>query len=190
MVETPETAGKFPASMRLLHWLMASLIIGLLAIGILMADIPLDSPDKFDLYPWHRAFGILAFVLVIIRLIVRFRSSVPAPPAGIKWYERRAAQGAQIVLYGGMLILPPLGYCASSAVPEFPGIPVLNSIWFFGLELPRLPMEKNYDTMKFFITIHKYVGYAMIAVIFAHVAGALKHRYFDKPENDVLSQMM
>ena len=28
MIETPETAGKFPAPLRLLHWLMASLIIG------------------------------------------------------------------------------------------------------------------------------------------------------------------
>ncbi len=89
-----------------------------------------------------------------------------------------------------MLVMPPLGYIASSAVPEFPGIPALHSIWFFGADLPLFPIAKSYDTTKFPITIHMYVGYAMIAVIAGHVGGALKHRFFDKPENDVLSKMI
>lgn len=69
-------------------------------------------------------------------------------------------------------------------------MPSLNSIWFFGLELPLFPVEKNYDTTKLFITVHKYLGYALIAVLIAHVGGAIKHRLFDRPENDVLSRML
>jgi len=181
---------KFTGPMRLLHWSMAGLLMGLLVAGVYMAQIPMTAPDKFDIYPWHRAFGVVAFAGVIIRLIVRFSSPVPMILGGIPWYERRAAQGAQIFLYTAMLVMPPLGYIASSAVPEFPGIPVLHSIWFFGAELPLFPIEKNYDTTKFLITIHMYVGYAMIAVIAAHVGGALKHRFFDAPENDALSKMI
>jgi cytochrome b561 len=89
-----------------------------------------------------------------------------------------------------MLTLPVLGYIASSAVPEFPGVPPLNSIWFFGGELPLFPVEKNYDTTKFLISIHSYLGYGLIAVVIAHLGGALKHRLLDRPENDVLSKML
>lgn len=176
--------------MRLLHWFIVALLIGMLASGIYIHQIPLKDPGKFDLHHWHRAFGVLAFASVITRLIVRQFAQVSAMPPGIPWYERRAAKIAQILLYMAMLAMPLLGYIASSAAPDFPGAPPIHSIWFFGLGLPLFPVAKNYDTTVFFITLHKYVGYTMIAVIAAHVAGALKHRFLDKPENDVLSKMI
>ena len=55
---------KFPLPLRALHWLMALLVIGLLGLGVYIADLPLADPDKFDLYPMHRAFGVLVFFLV------------------------------------------------------------------------------------------------------------------------------
>lgn len=169
---------------------MAALLIGLLVSGIYAHRMALGHPWKFDLYTWHRAFGVLAFALVILRLIVRFSSRSPALPNTFPWYERASAAAAQIFLYLAMLTIPILGYVASSAVPEFPSVPPLNSIWFFGMELPLFPIAKNYDTTVFYISIHKYVGYAMIAIITLHAAGALKHRFFDRPENDVLSKML
>jgi cytochrome b561 len=181
---------KFPVIMRLMHWSMAILLIGMLALGLYIHNIPLEDPNKFDLYHWHRAFGIVAFMLVIIRLVIRPGSTTPGLPGTLPWHERAAARSTQILLYIAMLSMPVLGYVASSAVPEIPGIPPLNSIWLFGAELPLFPIAKNYGTTVFYITIHKYVGYAMIAVIIVHVAGALKHRYFDRPENDVLSKML
>ncbi len=183
-------SGKFSASMRAIHWAMAVLIVSMLAFGIYVNGVPLDDPNKFNLYDWHRAFGVLAFMLVIMRLVVRFRSSVPDIPATIPWYERRAALGAQILLYSAMLAMPISGYIASSAVPDFPGIPSVHNIWFFGIDLPIAPIEKNYETTQFYMSIHKWVGYAMIAIIIAHAAGALKHRFLDKPENDVLGKML
>ena len=39
---------------RLLHWLMAALLIGLLALGFYMSDLPL-SPEKLQLYAWHKS---------------------------------------------------------------------------------------------------------------------------------------
>lgn len=181
---------KFPVPMRAIHWTMALLLIGLLALGLYIHSIPLEAPNKFDLYPWHRAFGVLAFGLVCLRIAVRLQSTPPALPDDLAWYERTGAKIAQLFLYLAMLIMPIVGYIASSAVPEFPGVPPIESIWFFGLELPLFPVEKNYDTTDLFITIHKYVGYTMILVIALHVAGALKHRFFDKPEHDVLSKML
>ncbi|MGF1731599.1 cytochrome b [Photobacterium kasasachensis] len=181
---------KFSLSMRLLHWIMAALIIGLLALGLYMAALPMESTDKFALYHWHRAFGVLAFILVFIRLVVRVRSQIPEIPSSLPLHERIAAKTAQYTLYGFMLSIPVVGYIASSAVPDFPGVPPLHSIWFFGIELPLFPIEKDYNTTKFMITIHKYLAYGMIGVLCAHIAGALKHRFFDRPENDVLGKMI
>ncbi len=82
MTQPTDPPEKFTGPMRLLHWTMAGVLMGLLAAGIYMAQIPMKAPDKFDIYPWHRAFGVVAFALVIIRLIVRFSSPVPAIPAG------------------------------------------------------------------------------------------------------------
>lgn len=190
MAEHPGRDVKFPASLRALHWSMAVLVAALLGIGMYMADLPMDAPDKLDLYPWHRAFGVLAFVLVIVRLAVRLNAEVPALPGGLKWYERRAAQICQIIFYVTLLVMPPLGYIATSALPDFPGMPAPTSVWFFGLDLPVLPLAKNYDMTKVFITLHSIAGHVMLAAIVMHVIGSLKHRFLDKPENDVLKQMM
>mgnify|MGYP001811140071 CR=1 FL=1 len=47
-----------------LHWLMAALLFGLLALGFYMRDLPL-SPDKLQLYSWHKWAGVSVFLLNI-----------------------------------------------------------------------------------------------------------------------------
>lgn len=59
---------------------MAILLIGLLGLGMYMADLPL-SPDKLRLYSWHKWAGVTAFLLLLIRLLWRVTKS-PAGPAG------------------------------------------------------------------------------------------------------------
>lgn len=190
MIYEQDKLHKYSVSMRVLHWSMATLMIGLLIYGVYIHQIPWEDPGKAMLANWHRAFGVLAFGLIIIRLICKLASVIPELPASMPWYERKGAKSAQIFLYQAMFVVPAVGYIASSAVPDFPGAPPVLSIWFFGLDLPLFPIEKNYETVGFFGAIHEYVGYAMIAVIAAHIIGAFKHRFFDKPENDVLSKMI
>ena len=47
-----------------LHWLMAILLFGLLALGFYMHDLPL-SPQKLQFYSWHKWAGVTAFLLVL-----------------------------------------------------------------------------------------------------------------------------
>lgn len=183
---------KFPLPMRLLHWLMALVLIPTTIVGIYMAGIPFEAENKFDYYHWHRAFGMLAMALILVRMVIRFkhRQNLPQLPNSLPWYERLAANLVQIVLYVLMLAIPLFGYIATSALPAFPGLPELTSIWFFGFELPLFPVEKDYDITKLTIAIHKYMGYLLIAALVAHIGGALKHKFFDKPEHDVLKTML
>lgn len=42
----------------ILHWIIALLIIGLLALGLYMVPLPW-SPEKLKLYGWHKEYGFL-----------------------------------------------------------------------------------------------------------------------------------
>ena len=73
---------KYPASMRVLHWLMALLILGQIFGGWFMT--PYDEarePLVGQLYWWHKSFGLLAFLLIFIRLSNRLRYLPPELPA-------------------------------------------------------------------------------------------------------------
>ena len=54
---------KYPLAMRILHWTMAVLILGMIWVGWTMVSA---GEDDFDFYPWHKSFGLLIFILVII----------------------------------------------------------------------------------------------------------------------------
>lgn len=96
---------RFPIAMRIMHWGVAVLVLGLLVLGIYMADLPLEAPDKFDLYPIHRAVGIFVFILVFVRLVIRLRSSVPEMPATIPEPARIAAKSAQVFFYVALMVI-------------------------------------------------------------------------------------
>ena len=64
----------YTATAKSLHWIMAVLIIGLLALGFYMQDLPL-SPEKLKLYSWHKWAGVTAFLLVLVRLAWRARNN-------------------------------------------------------------------------------------------------------------------
>ena len=80
-----------------------------------------------------------------------------------------------------MVLMPLSGYLMSN----YFGYPV----HLFGLPLPML-VEKNIELGKFFAEVHKFIGFAFIAVLILHFAGVIKHRFFDKAENDVLKRMI
>lgn len=173
---------KYHLSSRIIHWLMALLILGLLALGIYMADfLPSDAPNKFQIYDLHKSFGVMVLILIFIRIFNRFIRPAPALPKSLPAIEKFASHAVHIALYALMLIIPFSGYLMSNSYGF--------SVHFFTIEMPNLTAAKP-ELGIYFAKIHKYAAYAIIAAIGLHVAGALKHRFFDKPENDVLKRML
>jgi len=173
---------KYHIFSRILHWLMAAIIIFLLGLGIYMADfLPKDAANRMDIYGLHKSLGALVLALIVIRLVNRFVNKAPALPQAMHKFEKLAAHLAHSALYLLMIIVPLSGYLMSNAF----GYPV----GFFGIELPFL-MEKNEKIGMIFHEVHEIAPYILIGVLVLHVAGAVKHRYFDRPENDVLGRMI
>ena len=164
---------RYPAAMRVLHWLRAVLILGLVALGIYMTSLPDEAPAKHgSLYPIHKEFGMLALAVVLIALLTRARSTVPAEPTALARWERVLATFVHRGLMLLSVLVPVSGYCMSSPYSQG-GVP------FFGLALPRL-VPINDRVSDVFTTLHTIFAFTLLALAVLHILGALKHRFIDR----------
>src|SRR5689334_18591859 len=67
----------FGLATRLLHWVIALLILGLVALGFVMVRVAIDPALQFSLYQWHKSFGLTAFGLALLRLLWRLADRMP-----------------------------------------------------------------------------------------------------------------
>ena len=153
-----------------MHWLLALMIIGSLSLGLYMADLPF-SPARLKLYNWHKWAGVTILVLSALRLLWRLTHRPPADLPMPAW-QQRAARGAHLALYGFFFAVPLAGWAYSSAA----GFPV---VWFGVLPLPDfVPVDRALsESLK---PLHRWLAYALGAVVMLHVAGALKHHFIDR----------
>lgn len=162
-----------------IHWFMALLIIGMLILGLYMADLPI-SEEKLQLYGIHKEFGLLILMLVIFRITWRIGNIVPLLPSTIPTWQKFAAHAVHWMLYGFMFALPITGWLMTSAA----GLPPS----FFGLfTLPSI-LSPNPVWLKLLENIHSWLAYGLIATFGAHVGAALKHHFINK--DDVLRRML
>lgn len=167
------TIDKYPAALRILHWVRALLVLGLIAAGWTMTVLDDAIAAKVSLlYPWHKSFGVLVLLIVLAQLAIRAMSRLPGP-APLPARERLLSQAVHVAMYALLLIVPLMGYAMSSSYTDSDGV------FFFGIYLPEL-LPKNDDQFRLFQFLHKTLAYSLLALIILHVAGALKHRYFDK----------
>lgn len=171
---------KYPAPMRVIHWLMAIGILGLIASGWYMADLDKSVSYKYDIYFWHKSFGTLALFAVALRLLIRLTSTIPGLPDGLHRHEKKLAHLVHFLLYVMMIAVPLSGFLMS----DYGGHPIPLFNWV-NFELLR----DNKELAGFFWEIHTTIPFIFLGIIVVHVLGALKHRFFDKPENDVLKRM-
>jgi cytochrome b561 len=170
-----------------LHWAMSAIILTLIGVGIYMADLPMDTEEQkqyaYQFFGLHKSFGVVALVLIVLRLIWIRISPAPALPAVFEPKERMITKAVQGLLYILMILVPVSGYLMSNAG----GYPIN----FFGLaELPAL-IGKSKELGGIAHEAHEIMGFAMLALIVLHVAGAVKHRLKDKNgESDILKRML
>jgi cytochrome b561 len=162
-----------------LHWLMAILFFGLLALGFYMPDLPL-SPEKLKLYSWHKWAGVTAFLLVWLRLFWRVTHRPPALPANMPKTMQLVAHAGHLLLYVLMIAIPLSGWLMSSAKG-------FQTVWFGVLPIPDL-LDKNKDLGELLKNVHASLNLLFVAVIAGHIGAALKHHFIDK--DDILKRML
>jgi cytochrome b561 len=161
---------------RALHWLVALIIIGQLTVGFYMATF-----EVFALFPLHKAFGVIALLVILPRVIWRLKHGWPTPLRNYAAWEHKLALATHWVLILGTLLMPISGFIFSGASG--------HGVDIFGLVLaPTNPDPINLGkVIPFNKTVadaghelHEILGYLMAFAIALHLAGALKHHIFDK----------
>lgn len=176
---------RYPLSLRILHWTRAVLVIGMIAAGWLMTSLDDATPWKYGtLYPTHKSFGLLIFGLVVIQIVIRLRATLPASAPGMGVWEARLSKLVHAAMYVLLVAVPLMGYAMSSSYSRSDGVT------FFGFPVAEL-LPKDAARFAAFQLLHKIMAYTLLAMIVLHVAGVVKHRYFDKrPGSDVLPRML
>lgn len=167
---------------KLLHWLMAAMVIVLIGVGLYMTGLDKTDPSKFQLMGLHKSFGVIFMQLAIVRIIWSRIHRSPALPNVLAGWEKGLSKTITASLYLLMLAIPFSGYAMSNLF----GHPVNL---FGAIELPML-FEKNPELGGIAKQAHVILVYTLVAALIAHIAGALKHRYLDEPEADVLPRML
>jgi len=170
-----------------LHWLIALMIIGLIAFGIIMTRLEPYSSLQITMYQLHKSFGIMVLILSLFRLVWRFTHRPPPLPSHMPRWEQFAARVTHFGFYVIMISLPLLGWAMVSASPT--NIPTKL---FFTVPWPHLPilpgLENKKEIAETLEFLHRNIGKATILLIALHVGAALKHHFKDK--DDVLRQMV
>ena len=82
-----------------LHWLSAALIIGLFFLGLIMTSLTYYDP-WYTTGPYlHKALGIIALLLMALRLAWRWLDPNPVAARGLRPWEHRLSHLAHAMLY-------------------------------------------------------------------------------------------
>lgn len=161
------------------HWLTAVLMIGMVILGLYMADLP-KGPAKGDLVNIHKSVGILVLMLGVLRMAWRSTNPQPAALAGLPRWQHKTARLLHYVLLALILLLPLSGWLLSSAA----GRPVS----FFGqFSLPAL-LSENKTLADSLRDVHEALAWTLVAVVAVHVAAALQHHF--RARDDTLRRML
>lgn len=170
--ESPASAStewRYTAPARVLHWLVAPLLVVMATLGWYMMSIE-KLPGSGWYFDLHKSLGLVAFSLILLRLFWRL-SHTPQPlPQRVPAWQVQLSRWTHRLLYLLMIAVPCAGILGALFSED--------GLAWFGMRLPR-PMA-NHDLSELFFSIHGVLIWSLIGVVVLHVAGALKHVLIDR----------
>ena len=157
------------ATSKLLHWLVAALILVMAWLGLTMGDLP-NGPDKIATYALHKSIGLTVLGLALLRLLARWIAGAPAPVPGTPRWQARIADVTHVALYALLLALPLTGWLLNSAA----GFPLQ---WFGLFNLPPLA-ARDEALHALSVEAHEVLFWALAVLVVMHAAAALYHHLF------------
>ncbi|MBS7539193.1 cytochrome b [Ancylobacter lacus] len=163
---------------RLLHWVMAVFVVGLIPAGLIMANMD-SGPLQDRLFVLHESFGALVLVLALVRLGYRLRHPPPPLPPEVPAWQRRAAGAVHALIYAALIAMPLTGWAGTHAF----GAPV-TIFWLF--DLPAF-IGKDEALAGRLFSLHLALGLALGGLVVLHAGAALGHRFLRR--DTVLARM-
>lgn len=163
-----------------LHWIVAVLIIGNVALGLAADSLPDDwIRSAVDT---HKSIGLTVLGLAVLRLLWRLANPPPAMPDSYSSLERFGAHAAHWLLYVLIFAMPITGWIHDSAWEGAPTHPfllwgVIPHIRIGAIEALDAATKQQIHSV--FFAFHVWFAYALYALLALHILGALKHQFLD-----------
>lgn len=154
-----------------LHWLMAVLMLGQFTLGIVMTRTA-SQRLAFERIQLHKSIGLALLVLAAVRLLWLLANGWPRL-SGLGRAEKHAARLVHVLLYALLFLLPLTGWAlVSASVLDIPTMP-------FGLVVvPHLPLDVSEASEAFWAALHRWIGWAGLALVSIHALAALRHHFW------------
>jgi cytochrome b561 len=152
---------------RALHWIVAALVLGLIAHGLWLEEIP-DDAAGFQLW-LHAAAGISLLALAVVAFVWWLVNPVPAEPAGTPRWQGLAAHAAHWGLYVLIFAVTLTGWALSGTLRTPVGIDLFGLI-----NVPQLlaPGSGYHGLLE---EAHEVLTNVLIALVAVHVVAAFYH---------------
>jgi len=151
-----------------LHWLIAALVVAMILLGLIMTEVPRQTPMRGALFNFHKSLGLVVLALVIARLAWRITHHPPPLPVDVPAWNRQLSGVTHATFYVLLLAQPLLGYVAS--------VFGKYGVKFFGVALPAWGSD-NPAVREPFLDAHHLVARLLIGLIALHLAGVAWHRF-------------
>lgn len=158
-----EADQRYAGRLRLMHWLIAGLVLATWPLGLMIGFVKDDV--KLDFYLIHESLGFLVLWLMLLRIGARLTSRTPlieAPPM-----EKALATAVHGLLYVFLIVMPVSGFLATNAH----GFPLK----WFGLFTVWSPIGKSPDIAPLFSAVHAWSAWILLGLFALHFAAVLFH---------------
>lgn len=156
-------------------------MITAIPLAFTMNNMP-DGPLHDQIYNYHESFGLLIWIIAVLRVLTRLAepSRPYAPP--ISAFEKAVSGIVHALIYLLIFAMPIAGYIGVGAYPA-------NPFFFFG-ELPNyVPQSwRSEDISNLILRYHRYAGILLTVLVVLHISAALMHGIVKR--DSVLSRML
>lgn len=169
--ETEASTDTWDILTRILHWVSAIWVMGLIGVGLVMVNVVNASGQKFELYQLHKSYGFVFGLLLTARFFWKVLAQRPRPLA--TGFMKKLATANQYLMLSMLVLLIASGY----ALASFSIIPIPINVLGWNvpsLLTPDVVMEQRATAM------HHYIAFALTALILVHSVAALFHHFILK----------
>lgn len=170
----------YASSQKAIHWTVFLLVIGLYGLTYVVDLFPRGDPSRDLVWWFHISFGLLLFVLVILRAGLRLTRGAPGLPSEMTQLERWMAKLTHLALYALLVAIPVLGILLT----WYRG----DALSFFGLFTIPAPFSPDRTTAGIIKELHSLCANLILILAGLHAVAALWHHFIRR--DDILKRML
>jgi cytochrome b561 len=168
---------RYPLTLRVLHWLIASALMCMVAMGWYISELGYEHPDYMGLLQAHRTVGLCLFPLGVMHLIAY--ATLPRPPfsASVIGAQRLLARLMHYFLLYVTIAIPVAGYLMSGDKLTVLGNATVPALVVLSKALRSTLFE-----------VHATLAWTTAVMAVLHAGAAVRHHLVDK--DDTLRKML